>query len=263
MESPDDISYEQFCADFSALTGFPLAAYRPAQMERRARAFARRNGTLTLKAFMRLLAGQPALCQRYLEYLTINVTDFFRNPEQFEELAAHALLPLLKTRRELRIWCAGCANGAEAYTLSMLLVRLCPEARYQILATDIDAPSLHMAREGLFSERAMQNLPEALRRRYFTRAEDGRYRIDPVLQRAMHFTAHDLLRDLFPDDFDLIVCRNVVIYFTAEAKEALYLRLFEALRPGGYLMLGKTERILTAHRLGFLIPRPHLYQRPE
>jgi len=213
--------------------------------------------------FLRLLAAQPALCRRYLDYLTINVTDFFRDPEQFEELAAHVLLPLLRTPRELNIWCAGCANGAEVYTLSMLLVRLCPEARYRILATDIDEQHLQAAGEGLFQEKDLRNLPEGLRRRYFTLEEGGRYLIDPVLRRAIRFDTQNLLCDPFPGDFDLILCRNVVIYFTSEAKERLYLRLFEALRPGGYLLLGKTERILTALDLGFLTPRPHLYQRPE
>ena len=263
MDPPDDITFPQFCADVTALTGFPLAAYRPAQVERRTRAFARRQGAQTLADFLRLLAEQPPLCRRYLDYLTINVTEFFRDPEQFEELVSLALLPLLRTRRALRLWSTGCANGAEAYTLGMLLVRLCPEARYQVLATDIHLPGLQAAREGEFSEKAVRNLPDALRHRYFTRTQGGRFLIDPVLQRAVQFTAHDLLRDPFPEDLDLILCRNVVIYFTTEAKEVLYPRLFRALRPGGYLMLGKTERILTAHHLGFLTPGQHLYQRPE
>lgn len=262
MDAPDDISYQEYVAHVTALTGFPLAAYRPAQIERRTRVFVRRQGAQTLADFLRLLAEQPALCQRYLDYLTINVTEFFRDAEQFDELISHALLPLLWTRRELRIWSAGCANGAEAYTLGMLLARLCPEARYHLLATDINLAGLETARQGLYSEKAVRNLPDALRRRYFTRTADGRFQIDPMLQRAVHCAAHDLLRDPFPEDLNLILCRNVVIYFTAEAKETLYPRLFRELRPGGYLMLGKTERILAAARLGFLTSGQHLYQRP-
>lgn len=261
MNKLHELSFEQFCNKVIALTGFSLTDYRPVQMERRIRAYARRKGADSLADFLLMLRGQPVLRQNFVDYLTINVTNFFRDAERFEELATFVLPVLLAECAEPLIWSAGCANGAEAYTIAMLLERLRPQGRYRILATDINHQCLQATFEGVYGEEALREAPEDFQREYFTPLPDGRYQAQPALRAHIDCVRHDLLRDQFPRNVDLILCRNVVIYLTPAAKMQLYPQFFRALRPGGYLMLGNTERILEADKLGFLNSLPHLYQR--
>lgn len=254
------MTYEQFCTCFYELSGLDLTAYKRSQMEQRIRAFAARKGAATLPAFWDYLTTQPQALHQFLEQLTINVTYFFRDPEQFQLLKDLALPALLQERQTLSIWCAGCANGAEAYSLLMLLREIDAQARHHILATDIDRASLARARRGGYSAQDMNHVPTHFREQYFTRAGKN-YQIDPQLRSHIDFQLHDLLYDPYPTQVDVILCRNVYIYFTQAVQHRILKQFHQTLRPGGFLLIGNTEQFLGAPALGFTTAAPHLYRK--
>lgn len=255
-----DIDFADFCRLVSRHTGFELSAYKPNQMERRTRAFALRKGAASLGEFWALLESRPPLAEQYLDYLTINVTGFFRDGEAFREAVAAAMTVLARAKTRLSLWSAGCAGGAEACSLWMLLQGY-PAVNARILATDIDRRSIARAREGRYSDEELAGVPTADRERWFLRGDRG-YQAVPAMRAGIDFTLHDLLQDPYPSDIDLLVCRNVLIYFAAHARALVCRQLIEALAPGGYLFLGSTERVIEAKTLGLLQVLPHLYCRP-
>lgn len=253
--------YARFCTAVHQHTGLDLSAYKRAQMERRIRAMADQVGARDLKAYWDVLEKDAKQLNTFLDRITINVSEFFRNPEKFEELKLTILPQLLKERSNLSVWSAGCSVGAEIYSLRILLEELTPGARHRLLATDIDVRVLARARAGLYGADELSNVSETLRGKYFHHRADG-YQINLGLRSSIEFQQHNLLLDAFPSRMDLILCRNVVIYFTEEAKNKLFARFYEALRPGGYLLVGSTESIFSAREIGFRMMSPFFYQRP-
>lgn len=259
-----DPEYTTFVHRVRHLTGIDLAGYKPEQMRRRLTALAARHGAATLPAFAELMARDPAALQAFKNFFTINVSEFLRDPARWEDLA-RVVLPRLYREgggRPLRVWSAGCANGAEPYSLAMLLWELAPGQPHRILATDIDEAVLARAMRGSgYQEAELRHVDAARRARFFTRAPDGTYAVTPVLRARVTFRQHDLLTGVPGHGWDLIVCRNVVIYFTETAKRTLYMRLAEALRPGGVLFVGGTEVVTAARELGFVPLLTSFYQK--
>jgi chemotaxis protein methyltransferase CheR len=163
--------------------------------------------------------------------------------------------------RGLSVWSAGCSYGAEPYSLRMVLDDMGWRTGVSILATDIDQGVLARAQAGCFAAEDLRNVPAAWRERYFTPEGEG-FQVRPTLKQGVTFRRHDLLRDTYPQQVDLILCRNVVIYFTEEAKARLFETMCQALRPGGFLFIGSTERIADAARLGLVSREAFIYQRP-
>ncbi|MCX7992264.1 MAG: protein-glutamate O-methyltransferase CheR, partial [Fimbriimonadales bacterium] len=187
-------------------------------------------------------------------------------PEQFEILRTQVLPDLLKRSLHLKIWSAGSSYGAEAYSMAILLHELAPNRSHQILGTDIDQEVLERARRGVFAESDMRNVPAEYKQKYFRAFQDtGRtlYEADPALKRYLKFERQNLLSDPYLQGFDLIACRNVVIYFSDEAKERIFREFYNALKPGGYLFLGNTERIFNYAQIGFENPSAFFYQKPQ
>lgn len=256
------MDFEEFCERFVMLTGFRLDAYKRNQMERRTRAYAQRQGMATLEAFWLQLSDDVVFRQRYLDFITINVTEFFREAKHFHEVMDYVLPRLFAQSLSPFIWSAGCAGGMEAYSVKMLLQERDPVECSRLWGTDVDLASLTTARLGRYSLDALATVPEELRVRYFT-CDEQTCEVKPVLRQGVDFLQLDLLVDRFPTGVDLILCRNVVIYFNAEHCRRLYEHFLHALRPGGYLFLGNSERMLHAAEIGFTSPLPHLYQRPR
>lgn len=259
-----DPEYAAFVRSVHRLTGVDLAAYKPEQMRRRLTALAARHGAASLSAFAELMQRDPAALQAFKNFFTINVSEFLRDPARWDDLARVVLPRLYEEggRRPLRVWSAGCAGGAEPYSLAMLLEELAPAQPHRILATDIDEAILARAMRGSgYQEAEVRNVSPARRARFFTRAADGTYAVVPSLRTRVTFRRQDLLREIPGQGWDLIVCRNVVIYFTEEAKRALYARLAEALRPGGALFVGGTEVVPAARELGFVPLCTSFYQK--
>jgi chemotaxis protein methyltransferase CheR len=250
VASREDLDYLVFQRRIREKTGIDLSAYKRPQMERRLRSLIHQAGAESFHHYLQLLEKSPEVMDEFRRRMTINVSELFRNADKFEELQAELLPELSAAADHLRIWSAGCSYGAEAYSLAILLQELSAAARRaRILGTDIDDEMLARAREGVFSDADMKNVSPIRRRHFFAKTETG-WRAADCLRQMMEFRHHDLLTDPFERGFHLILCRNVVIYFTDEAKVGLYRRFCRSLDPRGVLFIGSTEHIFDAREMG-------------
>lgn len=244
------------------LIGIDLGAYKQQQMRRRLEAFVQRQAAGNVLMFCRAVERNGSLLQALADMLTINVTEFFRDPTVFERLREEVLPVLLQGTPRLKIWCAGCSKGPEVYTLAILLNDL-SAARHTILATDIDRLALATARQtGPYAPSEVKNVSQELLRSYFT-LRDGRYWFTGAVRQQIDFREHNLLADAYESGFDLILCRNVMIYFTPEARRAVTAKFLEALKPGGMLLLGSTEALVPPESAGLARVGPSLYRKEE
>ncbi len=252
--------YVEFCAYLHRLTGIDLSQYKRPQMERRLRTFYANKGINSLSDAITHLRSEPAHLEQLLDRITINVSQLWRNPEQWE-LIQNALLPELAQGGQIRAWSAGCSYGAEAYTLATICHVVLPGKRVTIQGTDIDKRMVERARLGMFSAEDARTAPEKLMNVGFDRVEDG-WRAKLNLRSMTRFDAGDLLQmRLRPGSYDLILCRNTVIYFAEPIRDELHARLADALRPGGFLVIGSTERVSNATALGLSMQHPFIYRK--
>lgn len=209
--------------------------------------------------------------------ITIGETYFFRHQEHFDALLNHVLPELLKRNRlsrSLRIWCAGCADGAEPYSLSILLKRQMVDQLVgwdvSVIATDLNRHSLARAREGRFAEWALRATPEDLKLECFSK-DGSLWTLDPIYRKGVSFQYHNLVEHPFPSlvhnlsGFDLILCRNVMIYFGPELMQRMIGQFHQCLVPGGWLLVGPAEPNLTFFKLfrSVNLPGLTLYQKSE
>ncbi len=260
LNSTQRADYESFVQQVYKKSGIDLNLYKSQQMYRRLWGMVERANLRSFTDYFALINRDSTEWATFLDRMTINVSELFRNPEKWEEMRLKVLPALLQRGRPLRIWSAGCSIGAEPYTLAMLLDDLKPGVRHYLLATDIDQKILERARQGLFTETDIRSVPASYRSRYL-RAAGSDFEVVPELRQRVTFRKHNLLADPFEKDFDLIVCRNVVIYFTEEAKDKLFARFHASLTPGGVLFVGGTERIFNYREIGFESRIPFFYER--
>ena len=254
--------------DFAALCelvrrrcGVDLSQYKRGQMERRVRTWAQRRGTPDLAAYGARLKAEPAELDAFLDRVTINVSHLWRHEDQFTALA-RMILPELAQRGRIRCWSAGCSYGAEAFTIAAVARDAVPDARVEISGTDLDRRMVARARSGRFSAEDARSAPPALLKRWFTPVDDGGWQAKPELMRMVRFEIGDLLRmPLATGRYDVIFCRNTVIYFTEEVRDALHARLAGALAPGGYLVVGTSERVADPRALGLTSPFHFIYRK--
>ena len=261
MEWQDDKYWNSFKEKWFRRSGIDLNLYKPAQMHRRINNFMQRSGAGDYDKFLEMLNADKELYHSFFEHLTINVTEFFRTPEKFDELEKTIMPNLLSKSPKLRIWSAGCSIGAEPYSLAMMLSDISPGIGHRILATDLDVEMLAKARAGgPYLPNEVKNLPPARIKKYFNQVKDG-YVVNDDMRSKVDFKQQNLLKDTFETGFDLILCRNVVIYFTDEAKDKLYRNFFNSLKHGGVLFVGGTEAIMNFRDMGYSQIRPFFYQR--
>lgn len=252
--------YVEFCTFLRKLTGIDLSQYKRPQMERRLRTFYANKGVDNLSDAIARVRDDPSQLEPLLDRITINVSQLWRNPEQWE-LIQTQLLPELAQNGQVRAWSAGCSYGAEAYTLATLCHVAIPGARVSIQGTDIDKRMVQRARLGVFSHDDARTAPEKLMHIGFERVEEG-WRAKLNLRAMARFDAGDLLQmRLRPATYDLILCRNTVIYFAEPIRDELHARLADALRPGGYLVIGSTERVSNASAVGLAMKHPFIYRK--
>ncbi len=233
-------------------------------MRRRIASLAEKAGCSSFSAYASLVERDPARLADFLDRMTINVTELLRNPNRFEELMKEVIPSLLTQRKAagLSVWSAGCSYGAEAYTVAMLLHEANAAGPYRIKGTDIDLAVLAKAGCPSFSAADMVNISPARRQAHFHEV-CGTYQPKAHLRARVMFGSHDLLVGPYPKaEYDLILCRNVVIYFNDDAKERIYQCFYTALRPGGVLFVGGTERLSNHRATGFEMLRPFFYRKP-
>lgn len=219
-----------------------LAAYKQRQLQRRINTVMGQAGTTSLQEYSELLEHDLAIRQDFLDYITINVTDFFRNQELFVEFEEAILEELVPNFTKLKIWSAACSIGSEPYSLAMIVKNNRLELKEKILATDIDQQVLDYGKKGVYKKYELKNLGEEFVEEYFKQKEND-YILSPAIRQMVHFKKHDLLQSSPDTGFHAVVCRNVIIYFKREAKEELYQKFSQALVPGGLLFTGATETI--------------------
>lgn len=208
----------------------------------------------------------------FIDVVTTNKTDFFREPHHFDYLRASALMELEASAqgRQVLVWSAGCSSGEEPYTLAMVLSEYAaqhPGFRFRILATDISTQMLDRAQRAIYTEDTVAPVPAALRHKYFLRSKDrsaGRVKVAPELRNLVDFVRLNFMDPEYGvcERADTIFCRNVLIYFNRQTQQEILSKLCRHLRPGGYLFVGHSESL---HDLTLpLVPvAPALYRRTD
>jgi chemotaxis methyl-accepting protein methylase len=245
--------------------------YKLTCIERRIAARMRLCGVGSYDEYTRVLQSDPAEARQLERALTINVTRFFRNWSAFHALAT-SVVPELWRRDEspIRVWSAGCASGEEAYSVAALfhdhalqIGEVHRVSRVEVVGSDVDEESLAAAHGGRYPAAAVAEAPDHLRERYL-QISRGTALVDDRLRALVHFERRDLVLDREPwAAFDLILCRNVLIYLDARAQEALFERFHRCTVRGAYLMLGKVEAVLGRARSWFkpVNIRARIYRR--
>ncbi|NJD03060.1 MAG: protein-glutamate O-methyltransferase CheR [Ruminiclostridium sp.] len=241
------MDYEEFKVAIFKMSGINLSFYKEKQMKRRIDTLIARSGYQHYEDYLKELMVNSGYFNKFINYLTINVSEFYRNAEQWEVLKKDIFPFLLKRSKRLKIWSAACSTGDEPYTLAMVLNGFIPLSDIKIIASDIDKEALQKARNGLYSEKSLEKLPIEYLSKYFIK-NAGSFLVKDEIKNRVEFMQHDMLKDDYPMHCDLIVCRNVLIYFTEDAKNYIYKKFNSALKTEGILFVGSTEQIITANK---------------
>ena len=253
--------YEFFKKQIYSLTQIDLNAYKEKQMKRRIDSLIAKNGITSYNEYVSAIKADKNKFEEFINYLTINVSEFYRNPEQWEVLEKEILPTLMQKTSRLKIWSAACSTGDEPYSLVMMLSRHMPLSNIKIIATDIDKQVLAKAKEGLYNVKSLKTLPPDLMKKYITQVNEYTYKVSDEVKKCVDFKQHNLLLDPYPTDCDLIVCRNVLIYFTEEAKNEIYKKFNASLKKEGVLFVGSTEQIIQASTLGYATAKSFFYRK--
>lgn len=250
--------------------GFNSHVYKDKCLRRRLDVRMRARGCEDFAQYAALLDRDTTEYDRLIDTLTINITKFFRNAPTWERIASDVIPSLFEVERpEVRIWSAGCASGEEPYSLAILLHewaarndRLADLQGFTILGTDIDRRSLQVAVEAVYPELSLEETSAERRERWFSSGPP--YRLHQAIRNSVEFRRSDVISDPPPRQQSLILCRNVLIYFDREAQERLFQLFYDALLPGGYLVLGRVETLLGRTRplLRPVSTRDRIYQKP-
>lgn len=254
--------YEYFKRAVYELTKIDLNAYKEKQMKRRIDTLITKNKIVGYEKYIDVLKANRVMFEEFVSYLTINVSEFYRNPDQWQLLDKDIFPDLIKRYgNRLKIWSAACSTGDEPYSLVMALSRFLPLSQISVYATDLDKQVIAKAKMGLYAEKSIANVPEDLKKKFFTKVGPS-YQISEEIKARVEFKEHNLLKDPYPTGFHLIVCRNVLIYFTEEAKDEVFRKFQTCLVDGGYLFIGSTEQIINHRDIGFSRKNSFFYQRP-
>jgi two-component system, chemotaxis family, CheB/CheR fusion protein len=257
--------------------GFDFSGYKRATLERRIRKRMAEVEIADYERYADYLEANPREFGELFNTILINVTGFFRDREAWDYLVTEIVPKLIETvpvEEQIRVWSAGCASGEEAYTVAIVLLEALGEEafkrRVKIYATDVDEEALAEARAAVYPQEALKDVPQEIVERYFV--ENGRgFGFRPDLRRSVIFGRNELLQEAPISRIDLLICRNVLMYFTVEAQSRILSQLNFALRDRGYLFLGKSEMLVrhseyfkpveVKHRVFQRVPRAHLRER--
>jgi two-component system, chemotaxis family, CheB/CheR fusion protein len=233
------------------MRAFDFTGYKRSSLQRRIQ---RRLQTINIDSYtdyIDYLEVHPDEFGRLFDTILINVTSFFRDPTAWEYIASDIIPQIIASKKAdepIRIWSAGCASGEEAYTIAMYMAEaLGPERfreRVKIYASDLDEEALTQGRQATYSAREVANIPDPMLEKYFERT-DQRFTFRKDLRRAVIFGRHDLVQDAPISRIDLLICRNVIMYFNSETQSRILSRFHFAVNDTGFLFLGKAEMLFT------------------
>jgi len=229
--------------------GLDLSLYRSTFINRRLMMRMSYCKTESICDYTDILKDDPAEWDNFLGALSINVSEFFRDKDVFDFFYNNCFKEVvrskeLKKQRMVHFWSAGCSRGEEPYTLAIMLLEFLKGKKEfvpRVLATDIETQALNTAKDGVFKEESLKNIPPFLLRKYFTRTSRGRWLINDSVKRIVSFKKHNLFDEPPFKYMDVIFCRNVRIYFDTKQAQQVLLRIYSSLRKGGYFVLGKVE----------------------
>lgn len=253
-------NYEWFKEKVLTLTKIDLNAYKERQMKRRIDSLISNNKLDSYESYYKLLCTDKNALKKFINYLTINVSEFFRNPEQWDTFQELVVPMAQKKPGKFKIWSAACSTGDEPYTISMIMQKHFSPTKFEIIATDIDNEVLEKAAAGLYSDKSIANLPKEFKK-YFEEISSKTFHISDDVKKYVRFKKHNLLTEPYPADCDIIVCRNVLIYFTEDAKNGIYKKFYDALVDGGILFIGNTEQILNPKQFGYTSVKSFFYKK--
>jgi len=252
--------YHSFINKIHNKLDIDLNLYKENQMKRRLTTLRNKRGFNNFNTYYKALSKDGDLLEEFIDRITINVTEFYRNPKRWRVLETIIFPKLIQSSQSLNIWSAACSTGEEPYSIALMLTEHFPQVSYKILATDLDDKALSKAREGVYVERSLKDLPATMKQKYFKK--DGSfYSIDERIKSQVQFKKHNLLKDPYPQNIDLIVCRNVLIYFTDEAKKEIYQKFSRSLKPQGILFVGSTEQIFNPSQYNLQVSETFFYER--
>ena len=264
------------------LTKVDLNAYKEAQMKRRIDQPITKKGIRDYPTYIKLLSTDRDAMEEFLNHFTINVSEFYRNPDQWEFMDKE-VIPMLIQRfgKNLKIWSAACSTGDEPYSLVMALSKHLPLNMIRIYATDIDATIIQKAKRGIYDEKSLAGVPKDLKAKYFRKLNDKEMdavkpigESDPVASLKVAYAVSDEIKSRvtfkkanlleprdYMKDYHMIVCRNVLIYFTEDAKDQVFRRFHDSLVHEGILFIGSTEQITGYQKMNYGRKNSFFYER--
>ncbi len=254
--------YEYFKGEILKMTGIDLNAYKEKQMKRRIDTLIQKHNIKEYDVYVKELKTNRDVFDEFINYITINVSEFYRNPEQWEFMDKTIITELIQRfGNRLKIWSAACSTGDEPYSLVMALSKHIPLNQIKIYATDLDKTVIAKAKVGLYDAKSIAGVPAEFKKKYFTQVGPS-YKIADEIKARVEFHEHNLLKDKYQTDYNMIVCRNVLIYFTEEAKDEVFRKYFASLAKGGFLFIGSTEQIINYKDIGYVRKNSFYYEKP-
>lgn len=262
-------SFDMLTESIFQTLGFNAHQYEIKHLKRRIQTRMNSTKTRDYKEYIDVLHNNAEERERLKSALTVNVTEFFRNPEVYMVFESKILPSTLKDKEEnkekLRIWSLGCSTGKEPYTIAMILAealeRRNSQVKAQIIATDIDKDALKKARSAQY--KSIINTPKRYSVKYLEEHSDGQYRIKNTAKNLVTFKKHDIFTDKPLKKIDIIFCRNMIIYFNRESKNQIYKLFNQTLGIGGHLILGKAESFIKHREYGFDVAekKSHIFRK--
>ena len=235
--------------------GLDLNKYKENYLRRRLAVRMRSLQFISYEEYLKYLLAREEEYNLLLDKLTINVTQFFRDPEAFEEIEKNILPDIIRNNLRIKIWSAGCSTGEEAFSIAIMLEEISENLgilnyKYNIIGTDIDEKALYKAKQGCYEGRTLDNLSNERKKKYFD--FDGKnYIIKENIKKKVEFLKFNLMEPFKKDYFDIIFCRNVIIYFTRDLQNKVIGFFYDSLKENGIFVMGKTETMLLSFRNKF------------
>ena len=253
MDEDHEAGFHQLIERIYQDRGLDFSHYRKSILKRRVALRLRANNLNSYREYLHVLADNPDEYKKLFDVLTINVSEFFRDMPVWGEIKKLLKKIIIEENdgSRARIWSAGCAKGEEPYSLAILTEEIGGSRGVDIYATDIDSGSLSEARRGIYDVGRIRNVPDDTLRKYFDFDGKGNYVLKEFVKNKVIFRRNDLINDAILPKINIIMCRNVFIYFTKPLQETILNKFYDSLVNGGYLIIGKTETILTEAKLIF------------
>lgn len=253
--------------------GIDFTQYKEPTLRRRIESRMRRFNLNSFDEYLNLIDEEPGEYDELLNSLFINVTDFFRNPESFAVIEKIVIPRILfakrsEDRKVIRAWSCGCSTGDEAYSLAMILLDKLGGSKCQydisIIGTDIDKCAIRDAKNMSYTKDKLSAVSNEDLSKYFEKSDD-QYRVKDELKKFVRFKYHDVIKDEPIKFCDIILCRNLLIYFNRQLQEEILLKLFECLNPGGFLVLGMVESLIgtSINHYEHIDNKLRIYRKPE